>query len=178
MKLSKAARRRPREHRGVFSERDPARSQTTVVAAVWGVRFAELWEPPTIKDEPTSAAAFRAASDPRLHPDLLRHEVRLLAVRRLETVNRYAAWQFVQDYAAFTLTLETVRAAGVRVEPWAELCLERLSTAKVIQNKRDQVSAPEALRALALRSMTACSRPSRRPRARPNGCLTETGRPA
>jgi hypothetical protein len=150
MKLSKVARRRAREHRGVFSERDPARSQTTVAAAVWGVRFAEWWAPPTVEDEPTSTAAFRAASDARLHPDVLRHELFLVAVRRLETVNRYAAAQFLQDYAAFTLTLETVHAAGSPMEPWAELCLDRLRTAKVIQNKRDQVRAPEALRALAL----------------------------
>jgi hypothetical protein len=101
-------------------------------------------------------------SDPFLHPDRLRHEVLLLAVGRLETLNRHAAWQFCQDYAGLALTLETARGAGIngqKLGELADLCLARLRRQKVIANKRDLVDAPEAQRAIVLiqytRTLTA-----------------------
>jgi hypothetical protein len=88
--------------------------------------------------------------------------VLLLLVSRLEMLNRHAAWQFCQDYAGLTLTLETARGAGLpgqKLGELADLCLAQLRRQKVIANNRDLTATPEARRAIVLiqygRALTA-----------------------
>jgi hypothetical protein len=84
---------------------------------------------------------------------MLRHEILLLLMQRLETINPHAAGQFWQDYAGLTVTLASARAWGLdgrKIAELADLCLAQLRQQKIVANKRDQVAAPEALRRLAL----------------------------
>jgi hypothetical protein len=138
-------RRRSPEHGAVEAE-FPSRQPS------WD-DFTQFFETPPHPNDGQATRVIQEDAHHTLNAAVL-HALLVTAISRLEQCNPQAAWQFVQDWAAFRIIYADFRALfegdSLKADEFMIMIFDRLRSQKVIKNQRDARKTPTAMNALAL----------------------------